>query len=217
MCKPGQAALTLAIWGMTIFVFLLRWMRQIDATNQGRLLYPAIAALSVLAAAGLAALNGRRRMWLAKVVVVVLGCWAAALPILTISPAFAQPRPVSAESIGNPVDFRFGEAIRLIGYDLPATAEPGRPLEVSLYWQTDATLDESYSVALRILDPVGQPAAGLDTLPAGGRYSTVVWEPGRPFRDTYQLPPISTDAVPGLGTLLVSLSPRGEPGAGLQL
>src|SRR5690606_8599049 len=35
------------------------------------------------------------------------------------------------------------------------------------------------------------------------------------FRDTYILPPVAADAVPGLGSLLVILYPRGEPGAPL--
>lgn len=208
------AFLILAIWSLTVFVFLLRWMRVIDATNQGRLLFPAIAALGVLAAAGLAALEGRRR-WLSTAAVAVLGMWAAALPLLVLVPAYAQPAPVEPVVIATPTDALFGDAIRLRGYDLPPAAEPGRPLRVTLYWQAERPIDDSYVVALRILDPVGQPATGLDTLPAGGRYSTVVWEPGRLFADTIELPPVSAGFVPGRGELLVILYPRGEPGAPL--
>jgi hypothetical protein len=189
-------------------------MRQVDTTNQGRLLFPAIAGLSVLAAAGLAALDGRR-MWLGKGVTAVLGCWAAAMPLLVIGPAFAQPRPVSPAAIAKPTDFRFGESIRLAGYELPAATEPGRPLDVALYWQATAPVAESYLVATRILDAEGRPAASLDSLPFGGRYSTVIWEPGPTFRDTITLPPVSASAAPGLGSLLVILYPRGAPDAPL--
>jgi len=202
--------LILFVWSLTVFIFLLRWMRQIDATNQGRLLFPAIAALGVLLAVGLAALDGRR-LWLAKAVTVALGCWAAAMPLLVIIPAYAQPGLADVAAIANPLDIRFGEDIRLLGYELPTVAEPGQPLEVALYWEAAQALETSYVVAVRILDPTGRPVSGIDTLPADGRYSTVVWEPGRPFRDTYQLPPVATDAVPGRGTLLVTLYPRGEP------
>ncbi len=201
--------LILLVWSLTVSVFLLRWMRQIDATNQGRLLFPAIAALSVLLAVGLAALDGRR-LWLARAVTVVLGCWAAAMPLLVIAPAYAKPGPVDAAAIANPLDVRFGEDIRLLGYELPAVAEPGQPLGVALYWEADQALETSYVVAVRVLDPTGRPVSGSDTLPAGGRYSTVIWEPGRPFRDSYQLPPVAADAVPGRGTLLVTVYPRGE-------
>lgn len=212
--RASPALWLLAVWALTVFIFLLRWMRQVDTTNQGRLLFPAIAGLSVLAAAGLAALDGRRK-WLGKGVTVALGCWAAAMPLLVIGPAFARPRPVAAEAIPNPVDFRFGDSIRLVGYELPSTTEPGRPLEVALYWQATAPIAESYLVATRILDAEGRPAAGLDSLPFGGRYSTVVWEPGPTFRDTITLPPVSASAAPGLGSLLIILYPRGEPDAPL--
>jgi len=208
------ALLILAVWSLTVFFFLLRWMRQIDATNQGRLLFPAIAALSVLAVVGLAAFDGRRR-WVTTAAVVALGCWAAAMPLLVIRPAYAAPPAVAPEAIANPVDVHFGEAIRLLGYALPATAAPGQPLTVTLYWQADAPPEESYVLALRLLDPTGRPVSAIDTLPAAGRYSTLVWPPGQPFRDTYTLPPVAADATPGLGTLLIIVYPRGEPGAPL--
>ncbi len=204
----------LAVWALTVFVLLLRWMRQIDATNQGRLLYPGIAALSVLGAVGLAAFDGRRK-WLGKAVVVALGCWAAAMPLLVIGPAFAQPRPLSPQAILNPVDFRFGDAIRLVGYELPPATEPGRPSEIALYWQAMSPIAESYVVAVRLLDPEGRPATSLDSLPFGGRYSTVVWEAGPVFRDAITLPPQTPAAAPGLGSLLVILYPRGDPDAPL--
>jgi len=210
----GIAMLTLAVWGATVFVFLLRWMRLIDFTNQGRLLFPAIAALGVLMAAGLAALEGRRRR-LSTAVVVALGMWAAAMPLLVLAPAYARPPSVAPQTLANPTDVMFGDHIRLRGYDLPAVAEPGQPVPVTLYWQADQPPGESYVVALRVLDPVGQPATSLDTLPAGGRHSTMVWEPGRLFADTYEMPPLWSGAVPGRGELLVILYPRGEPGAPL--
>ena len=208
--------LILAVWSLTVFLFLLRWMRQIDTTNQGRLLYPAIVALSVLLAVGLAALDNRR-LWLGKTVAVVLGCWAAAMPMLVLAPAYARPPQAAAADVANSVDVRFGEDIRLRGYELPLAAEPGEPLEVALYWEADRAIATSYVVALRILDAAGRPVSGIDTLPAAGRYSTRVWEAGRLFRDIHVLPPVAADAVPGRGTLLVILYPRGEPDAPLPI
>ena len=140
---------------------------------------------------------------------------AVVAPFWLIAPAYAAPPSVAPQAIANPVDVHFGETIRLLGYDLPATAAPGQPLAVTLYWQADAPPEESYVLALRLLDPTGRPVSAIDTLPAAGRYSTLVWEPGRPFRDSYTLPPMAADATPGLGTLLVIVYPRGEPGAPL--
>lgn len=203
----------LAVWGLTVLVFLLRWMRQIEATNQGRLLYPAAAALAVLLALGLRKLDGRRHR-LAMAATVIMGCWAAAMPMLVLRPAFAQPAAIPAAAVlPNPVEIRFGEAITLRGYELPSEIVPGEPVSVALYWQTSEPLSDSYVVAARILDAAGRPASGLDSLPAGGRYPTLVWPPGVTFRDTLLLPPVSPDATPGPGRLLVTLYPGGDADA----
>lgn len=209
-----MAWVILAVWGAVVLISLLRWMRVIDTTNQGRLLFPAIAALSLLAAAALAIFDGRRR-WVTTTAVVSLGVWAAAMPALVFRPAFAPPRAVAPEAVAHPIDFRFGESIRLLGYDLPPATEPDQPLEVTLYWQVTAPVATSYMVATRILDAEKRVATGLDLLPFDGRYPTVAWEPGKVFRDSNLLPPVSSSAAPGLGSLLVIVYPRGEPGAPL--
>jgi len=204
----------LVVWTLTVALFLARWMRQIVLTNQGRLLFPVIAGLAVLMAQGLAALDSPRR-WVAKGAAGALAFWAAAMPLLVIRPAYAPP-PALAEPAGfpNALDVRFGDGMALRGYELPAVAAPGQPVEVALYWQGARPMSESYTVAVRILDPDGQVATGVDAPPYAGRYPTLVWEPGRAFRDVYRLPPVA-DATPGLGTLLVTVYPRGEPGSPL--
>ena len=204
----------LLVWSLTVLAFLLRWMRQIEATNQGRLLFPAVAALAVLAALGLSALDGRRK-WLGKGVAGVLGGWSAALPLLIIVPAYAQPVALPESAIPANAGFRFGDGIQLRGYELPDSTDPGRPLDIRLYWEATRPIDGSYVVALRILDAHGRPATGLDSLPFGGRYSTAIWQPESVFRDTYRLPETLETASAGLGELVVILYPLGNPDAPL--
>ena len=204
------ALLILVIWSLTVFVFLLRWMRQIDATNQGRLLFPAIAALGWRGRP--AALDGRR-MWLVKTVTVALGCWAAAMPLLVMARHMPTPAGEPA-TIAQPVDIAFGDNIRLLGYGSPDAARLGQPITVSLYWEATQPITAVTSSPCASLDPAGQPVSGVDVL-RRGRFATPVWQPGQPFRDTYEPPPITDEAVPGRGTLLVILSSARRTGKGL--
>jgi hypothetical protein len=204
-------ALLLLAWSLTVFVLLLRWMRQVDASNQGRLLFPAISSLAVLVALGLSVF-GRRRNWLGLTLMTFLLVWAIVFPFLTIQPAYAQPEPLPMEAkIPHVQPIQFGEEIRLLGYDLPQpSVRGGESLPIELYWQALAPMSESLVVALHALDPSGQVVAGLDTIPYGGRYPTPSWQPGQAFRDTYSLP-IAAGAIPGRAKLLLAVYPWGRP------
>lgn len=203
----------LVAWSAIVFVLLLRWMQQIETTNQGRLLFPAISALAVLLTMGLMAIDVRRH-WLSKTIVVLLAVWAAAMPFLVIQPAYAQP-PVLDTPIPNPVSVQFGDSLQLLGYELPTAVSPGSPLPVSLIWQAAQPMSESYAVAVRLLDSRQQVVSGLDSIPYQNRYPTAVWPVARPFQDNLLLPPITADAAAGLGTLMVIVYPLGEPDAPL--
>lgn len=124
---------------------------------------------------GLAAFDGRRR-WTTTTAVVALGFLPGGGHALAgHRPGLRRAAGRGPGAIANPVDVQFGQTIRLLGYDLPPTAAPGQPLAVTLYWQADAPPDESYVLALRLLDPTGRPVSAIDTLPAAGRYSTTIW------------------------------------------
>ncbi len=205
-------ALLLTVWSAIVFMLLLRWMQQIETTNQGRLLFPAVSSLTVLLTMGVAALDSQRQR-LGKGIVIILGVWAATLPFLIIQPAYARPAPLATTAvIPHPTDVTFGDSVQLLGYELPTAVTPGEPVEVTLYWQAFQPVTESYAVAVRILDATQQVVTGIDSVPYQGRFPTVVWPVGRPFQDTMQLPPTATTATPGLGTLVVILYPLGQPG-----
>jgi len=99
---------------------------------------------------------------------------------------------------------RFGEAIRLVGFDVTVNAEPhgldavqpGDQLGISLLWEADAPVGESYTVAVHLLGPDGLPIMQHDRAPVGGFAPTNTWQPGQPLRDNYGfiLPP---DLPPG--------------------
>lgn len=194
----------LAFWSLVVFVSLMSWMRQVRETNQGRLLFPAISSLAILIALGLANL-GRR--WPGLVLVTLLAAWAAALPLLVIRPEFDQPDLLPATaSIPNPVDVRFGQDIKLLGYEIGnAVVAPGEALELTLYWQAEQPISESYLIHIVALDSAGRQIAALVTFPYQGRYHTPEWQPGQAFADTYRLSPIQSRGAPERASVMVSL------------
>jgi hypothetical protein len=203
-----QAVLLLMLWSAVVFASLLRWMRLLTDTNQGRLLFPALVSLAVLLAIGIKAIS-RRSKWLQHAIFCALAMWAAALPWLAIQPAYAQPKPLPQTAVfPNPNQIQFGEEIWLAGFALAdPTTKPGEAVTVDLYWGALKEIDQNYQVRLRLLDADWHTVASLATVPYQGRYATLLWQPGEIFLDRYTLPPTAENAVPGRGRAVVSLHP----------
>jgi hypothetical protein len=92
---------------------------------------------------------------------------------------------------------RVGEGILLLGYDLPQTEIPlGKDVALTLYWQCQAPVEQSYTVFVHLLDGNGQVQGQQDSPPLSGRAPTSGWVPGQIVVDTYAIP-MSALAVPG--------------------
>lgn len=202
--RQTHLLLLLLVWFGLVYIALLRWMRLAIQTEQGRLIFPAIASLSILGAIGLHAFKQR---WIPQTAIVILGIWAAILPVHTIQQAFATP-PHLAEgnAIPSPQNVLFGEEIALLGYKIMPVVNVGESFRVSLFWEGRQPMQESYVMALRLLDVDGEVIAGMDTLPYQNRYQTPSWAVQKPFQDTYHLP-IPETAEPGLATLSITVYP----------
>jgi hypothetical protein len=108
----------------------------------------------------------------------------------------------SAATAMRVVDYAFGPAIRLLGYDL-LTPElpPGEPLRFVLYWQALAKLDRDYTVFVHVLDQEGTMVAGWDTMPRDNTFPTTAWPVGEMIDDP-RVVPVPADL---LGTYRVAL------------
>ncbi len=203
--------LLLLVWSLVSFASLMRWMQQVSASNQGRLLFPAFGSLAVLIIFGLSKL-GRHAHWLGRIAVVDLAVVALVAPFMIISPAYATPAPlVDNAEIPNKTDIHFGEGISLAGYGLPEVEVfPNDPLEINLYWQVLRSMSESYVVAVHLIDSSGRVVSGTDSIPYNKRYPTAVWETDMLFEDKYTLPPIQTDASAGLASIYLTIYPVGR-------
>jgi len=180
----------LACWSLAFVLALVGWAQA--RFPQGRLLFPAISALSTLGVLGLAAwVPGGYRARLALVLVLLLAALTAVVPFRYIAPAYAaEPRPSDDEVrlIADPMLVEFSGLIRLLGYDLSdVTICPGSRVWLTLYWQGIAKMDRDYSVFVHLVDGRGVTIAQRDSYPSGGNDPTRSWTPGQIRLDTYPL------------------------------
>ena len=114
----------------------------------------------------------------------------------------------------HPLDFRLGEVVRLLGYDLePREVESGDSVQLTLYWQALSTMETSYTVFIHLLDEEGDLRGQRDSLPGGGTLPTTGWASGEVITDRYDIS-IASDAPPGRYRLLVGMY---EPTSGKRL
>jgi len=121
------------------------------------------------------------------------------LPRGSVMPA----KRANTATIPHPLDVRFGEHIRLLGYDLAQTVvEPGGRVELVLYWQTGATISIRYKVFTHLLgEQYNQTTNNFlwgqqDNEPLNGQMPTTTWTPGTIIADPYSIP-VAADAPPG--------------------
>ncbi|MBP7694364.1 MAG: hypothetical protein KA764_20750, partial [Anaerolineales bacterium] len=167
-----------------ILAGLVRWT-SITWASQGRLIFPAISALSVLMVAGLSAL------WrgLPAVLAVFLAGVAAVTPCAVIAPHYAPPAELSAAqlaAIPQRLDADFGGELKLLGYDLRTeAAEPGGTVRLTLYWQSQIAMDRNWSLFVHLVDEDEIIVAQRDRYPGQGLLATTLLRPGQTWADDY--------------------------------
>jgi hypothetical protein len=192
----------LLAWLALILVGLVQWTR-LTWASQGRLIFPAIAAIGVLAGAGLARL-WRGLPWLA---VGFMGLLTAAVPFAVIGPHY-QPAaaPSAAELEAMPHlpagGADFGGEMRLLGYQLAEAAiTPGQTLHLKLFWQSEIAMDRNWSIFVHVVDDQGVIVAQRDRYPGNGLLATTLLAPGQTIADSYAIP-IPDVTVAGTGAHL---------------
>lgn len=165
---------------------------------------------------------------------------SAPRPIGRVEVTPLGPAVTAAPALSRPLDAHLGEAVALLGSDLPDAARPGEPLRFTLAWRTDARLPKAYTVLthlVRLTDTVtattgvsaslgisADPesaaslaipadaaiAAQADGPPAGGARPTTSWRPGEVIADARELA-LPGDLAPGRYAVLVGLYDGRDP------
>ncbi len=207
-----------ALWLALILILLIRWTL-LTFASQGRLIFPAISAVAILMAYGLAQFSiSRLTLHVSRFTFHVLllpftfllFTFSLLAPFMLIAPAYALPaRLPSDASVPNPTHITFDDQAELVGYALPQrSVAPGDELPMTIYWRANARIAEDFSVYIRLFDQTDQIIGRWEAFPGGGLYPTRLWQPGEIIVDNYRVP-VSLDARgPGVGRIEVGLFRR---------
>ena len=182
----------LVAWLLIMLAGFIVW-NLTQPAGQGRLFYPAIAAISALGMLGLTWwLPSLGQKIIAVLVMIGLFLFALISPFLYIAPAYAKPPILTQADLPaglQPVNYTYDDAIQLIGYRLHTeTVRPAQTLPITLYWKLLKPVELNYSIFIHLLGRDRQVIGQLDTYPGGGRRPTSLLSPGDIVADTYEVP-----------------------------
>lgn len=127
------------------------------------------------------------------------GAPIAGIEIVGRARVFEPPNPQTARSV------RFGEAVELLGYDLPQTTyHAGDPFEMKLYWHALGATDKSYTVFVHMLDANGRVIGQKDAPPLEGEAQTDTWQKDEYIADPYAFT-IAADALKGAAAVEIGI------------
>jgi hypothetical protein len=195
-------------WLVLLFASLVRYMTTTPSA-EGRLLYPGIAAASLLLAVGWAVILPRQ--WAkpaASAALVALLGLCLATPLFAIAPRFAHPLGADARELEGLIPVTGGEwqEMRLLGVRIePESAASGERVELTLYWEALSEVPADLNAIVRLQTRRGQIVAQWDEPPANERYPGDLWRPGDVIRDSYSIPAVA--GGPTSYRVMVSLRP----------
>jgi hypothetical protein len=176
----------LALQVLVVLVGVIRWTMQTYA-SQGRLLFPALGALSTLTTLGLLTIVPKTAQSITSLIVgVPLLVIAAVAPFRYIAPTYASPPtvarvPMDAVNIGA----RFDD-LELVATKVGSVVvEEGGKVPVTLYWRANKHIDQNYSLYLHVLGRDDQQIGKIDSYPGGGLLPTTQMIPGTIYEDRY--------------------------------
>jgi len=201
-----------------LFVMVVNYgvMDRLPGPAQGRHLYPAIAAISIVLALGFSEVFRSRLSFSTGVLSAgMLAVTICCLPTY-ILPGYGAPLPVRTSAypdVQYALDAALGDDLTLVGYDMPEREiAAGSTIPLSLYWHGMRPMDRDYQFAISLVDGNGAESVLWGGNLAGGRYPTRAWDPGDYIEDSFDLV-IPACIEPGRYDLDVTLWP-GLPGNG---
>ena len=107
------------------------------------------------------------------------------------------------------VNVRFGDEIRLVGYDSEAPLAPGSALPLTLYWQVERKPEVRYKYILQLVetqaDGTQRVISQMEQEPYNGAIPTIWWDPGKTIVEYTNLPPFMRPNTAGRYQLTVQL------------
>lgn len=101
------------------------------------------------------------------------------------------------------VNVRFGDEIRLVGYDIEAPLVSGSALPITLYWQVERKPEVRYKYILQLVEQEADGAARvisqMEQEPYNGAIPTIWWDPGKTIVEYTNLPPFPAPSATATG------------------
>jgi hypothetical protein len=203
---PAGWIVLLGAPAMTV-LSILSYSRVALGTDQGRLLFPALAPIAILLVLGISGwLSPRNYRWLAT----GFGAGMVFISVLALVSGivlpFAPPPPGDAAG-ATAVDEVFGDRLELLAYRWGESPERGAAVPLTLYWRAPQTPEQDLRTTLRLGDASGNPVWEWKRSPGAGRFSTDRWQADRVVGDTYLVP---ADALDRAAVVEVGLRPFPE-------
>ena len=194
--QPGSIMSLASMWIIISLALLAYWIA-IAQGSQGRLLFPAISALSVFAVyglrfwAGYLPRVGRTALGLA----VPLGLWGCSLYALADLLPVAYGLDSTANAVeavpadARPIGIVYGDGVELVAAHLPDLHSlSGEEVPVTLYFRSQKEQTQDYELFIHLLDSNNMQIGNVTTHPGWGARPLTLWQPGVLYEDTYLIP-----------------------------
>ena len=194
--QHGSAVSISWVWALISLLLLAYWI-SIAQGSQGRLLFPAISALAVVAVVGL-------RFWadlLPRLVrvglgaFVPLGLWSCSLYALVVLLPDSYGLDAMADVVDEvPADAMmigkvYGGGVELVAARLPDPSYfAGESVPVTLYFRAHQKQDQDHELFIHLLDANDKQIGNVTTQPGWGSRPLSLWQPGVLYEDSYQIP-----------------------------
>lgn len=185
-----------ALWVLISLALLAYWI-SVAQGSQGRLLFPAISGLAVIAVVGL-------RFWagflplvarIALGVAVPIGLWACSLYALAV----LMPDSYGLDGMAGvvdelpsdtrPIGKMYGDGVELVAARLPdREAFAGEQVPLTLYFRAHQKQTRDHELFIHLLDAAGEQIGNLTTQPGWGVRPLTLWEPVLLYEDDYLIP-----------------------------
>jgi hypothetical protein len=192
--RPLLAWGVLIVYMLALFVGIVRWTSMTPA-SQGRLMFPAIGAISALIWLGWETVWGGAAMarlrtlkWSVPIGMLLI---AAQAPFADILPTYSAPRFIDRADV--PADVQalnvvFDGRIKLIGVASSRQVESNNRASFVIYWQCLTRMSENYSVFVSLKGRHLAEVGKLDAYPRRGLFATSDCPAGAVFADAYRIP-----------------------------
>lgn len=207
------ALLLAVIWAGAVAVSLLNWMRLVNFTAQGRLLFSAITPIALLLVLGWQSIAPMRAQRYVQMALPFVFGVLAVSQLGVLQEAYRLPPPlVEPVQPDRVVQATFANGIELIGADFPhgAAVNGAEALPVTLYWRANTKIADFYTLFLHLTDSTGAPLYHFDGVPYRTQHPTPQWVPGEVFADSHVLHPVRR-ASDDLAVLTVGFYRHDQP------